>query len=158
MARGLRVVTVDTRDKGLEVCRKYQAEAVLDAREGTERVVQQVQVLIGVNATINLSDHETAAALACAITRPHGTLAQAAQPERVSVPFGEFIVRDITIKWTMFAGVKVSQQMLQETSQCGHLAEVTAFQGLLKVPKMLELARSGKLKGKVICVVDGNLK
>lgn len=159
-ARDLNVVAVDARDEGLELCRKYQAHEVLDAREGQKKVVERTQQVtdgLGVDATINVSDHATAAALSCAITRPHGTVVQVAQPENVSVPFAEIIVRDITIKGTMYGGVEDSRQMLDEASRHGVQAETVAFQGLQEVPKLLDFASSGRLKGKAICIVDGEL-
>lgn len=47
---------------------------------------------------MNVSDHETAAALGAAVTKMHGMLVQIAQPENVSVPFAELVFRDIRIR------------------------------------------------------------
>lgn len=51
----------------------------------------------GADATISVSDHETAAATSTAVTKMHGTVIQIAQPPNVSVPFAELIFRDIRI-------------------------------------------------------------
>ncbi|KPI42155.1 Alcohol dehydrogenase 4, mitochondrial [Cyphellophora attinorum] len=127
---------------------------------GKEEVVKQVQALtdgLGVESAINVSEHETSAPLACAITRMHGLVVQVSQPEMVSVPFTEFIFRDITIKGTLVAGQKISQEMLDVAGSSGVKVETQKFQGLDKVPDMVELAHSGKLSGKAVCVVDGSM-
>ena len=84
-AKGLNVVAIDARDEGLELCKKAGAKHVFDARVGKEKVVEQVQKLsdgLGVHASINVSEHETSADMACAIARMHGTMVQTAQPDR----------------------------------------------------------------------------
>ena len=81
-AMGLRVIGVDARDEALALARECGADVVLDAREGKERVVEHVQNVTdgrGVTASVTISDHHTAAALACAITAMHGTMVQIAQ-------------------------------------------------------------------------------
>jgi alcohol dehydrogenase, propanol-preferring len=85
LAKGLNVVAVDARDEGVALCKKAGAKHVFDARDGTEKVVEQVQKLtdgLGVHAAINVSEHESSADMACAITRMHGTMVQTAQPDR----------------------------------------------------------------------------
>ena len=85
-AMGYKIIAVDARDEALELCKKAGAETVLDAREGKEAVVKQVKEITGegCHATINLSEHETAAPLACAITRMHQKMIQISQPDIVS--------------------------------------------------------------------------
>jgi len=51
----------------------------------------------GADATLNVSDHKTAAALGAAVTKMHGLLVQIAQPPEVSIPFAEFVFRDIRV-------------------------------------------------------------
>jgi alcohol dehydrogenase, propanol-preferring len=85
LAKGYNVVAVDARDPGIELCKKAGAKHIFDVREGKEKVVDGIQKLtdgLGVHSTINVSEHETSAELSCAITRMHGTVVQAAQPER----------------------------------------------------------------------------
>ncbi|EXJ60750.1 hypothetical protein A1O7_04903 [Cladophialophora yegresii CBS 114405] len=156
-ARGLNVVAVDARDEGLELCKKAGAKHIFDARESKAKVVEQVRKLtdgLGVHASVNVSEHETSADMACAITRMHGTMVQTAQPDRVSVAFHELIFRDIRIKGTLIAGQEYSQQMLNDAAKHGVKVETNIFYGLEEVPKMVELAHSGKMKGKAVCVVD----
>lgn len=84
-ARGLNVAAIDARDEGLDLCRHAGATHVFDAREGKDVVVKKIQDLtggLGVHASINVSEHETSADMACAVTRMHGTMVQAAQPDR----------------------------------------------------------------------------
>ena len=79
-AKGLRVVAVDARDDGLNLSREVGADLVVDARKGKETVVEEVMKATGkgVDATIELSGHPTAAETGAAITRQHGRLVQVA--------------------------------------------------------------------------------
>jgi alcohol dehydrogenase, propanol-preferring len=157
VAKGINVVAVDARDAGMELCKAAGAKHIMDAREGTEAVVKKVQDLtdgLGVHAAVNVSEHESSAGLACAITRMHGLMVQVAQPPMVSVPFRELVFRDITIKGTLVAGQEIAQEMLNEVSRAGVNVETQKFKGLDKVPDMFELAHSGKLKGKAVCIVN----
>jgi len=80
-AFGLKVVGVDARDEGLALTREAGADLVLDAREGKEKMVETVHSVTdgrGVHACLNISDAESAAPTAAAITRSHGTVVQVA--------------------------------------------------------------------------------
>lgn len=159
-ASGVKVIAVDARDEGLEIARKYGADHVLDAREGKDVVVRKVQDLTGgkgVEATVNVSDHASTAALSAAITRTHGTVVQAAQPPEVSVPFMDIVLRDITIKGTMHGGKELADEMLEVVAKHGIKAETEIYYGLEEVPRMCELLEEGKVKGKAVCVVDKEL-
>ena len=159
-AKGINVVAVDARDEGLELCKKAGAKYVVDAREGKEKNVEQVQKLtngLGVEATINVSEHETSAPLSCAITRMHGTVVQVSQPDNVSVPFHEIIFRDIRIRGSLMSGPEQAQEMLNMCGDAGISVETNIFHGLDAVPKMVELAHSGKMKGKAVTVVNEDL-
>lgn len=156
-AKGIKVIAIDARDEALELCKKAGAEHVFDARKGKEEVVREIQKLTGgpgVNASINVSEHETAAPLACAITKMHGNMIQISQPAMVNIPFQELIFRDIKIKGSLVAGQEQSQEMLSLVGEKGIKVEVNTFDGLKEVPKMFNLAHSGKMKGKAVCVVD----
>lgn len=81
-AKGLKVIGIDARDEGLELTKKCGADEVVDARIGNEKVAAEAMRITGgrgAEATITISDHPTAAALACAVTRMHGTMVQVAQ-------------------------------------------------------------------------------
>lgn len=80
-AFGLKVVGVDARDEGLALTKEAGADVVCDARTGKEQVVKEVQKATGgkgVHAALNVSDAKSAAPLAAAITRQHGTVVQVA--------------------------------------------------------------------------------
>lgn len=160
-AKGIQVIAVDARDDGLEVARKAGADHVLDAREGKAKVVNRVQSLtggLGVEATINVSDHPSTAALSVAITRMHGTVIQAAQPQEITVPFQDVVLRDVTIKGTMYGDRETAQEMLDVVAKHDIKAETQVFDGLAEVPKMVELLEKGTVKGKAVCVVDRTLE
>lgn len=157
LALGINIVAIDARDEGIALCYKAGAKHVLDARDGIDKVSEEVRRLtdgLGVHASINVSEHETSADLACNVTRMHGIMVQAAQPDRVSVAFQQLIFRDIRIKGTLIAGQECSQQMLNDASKYNIQVETNVFYGLEQVPKMVELAHSGKMSGKAVCVVD----
>ena len=81
-AMGLRVVGVDARDEALKLAKECGADVVIDVRKKKEEIVNEVHEVTGgkgVDASITISDHQTAAALACAITVMHGTMVQIAQ-------------------------------------------------------------------------------
>lgn len=99
-ALGLVVIAIDARDEGLHLAKECGADTVIDERRGKEEVVEDVQKVTGgkgADATLNVSDHETAAALAAAVTKRHGLLVQIAQPPEVSLPFGKLVFRDIRV-------------------------------------------------------------
>jgi alcohol dehydrogenase, propanol-preferring len=80
----LKVVGIDARDEGLELSRELGADLMCDARQGKEKVLAEVKKFTGegVDATINVSDAKSAAALACAITKMHAKMIQIAQVRR----------------------------------------------------------------------------
>ena len=62
----MNVIAIDARDEGLEIAKKFGADHVLDARESKDEVVKKLQGLTGgkgVDATVNISDHPSTAAL-----------------------------------------------------------------------------------------------
>lgn len=96
----MKVIAIDASDEGLGLAKQCGADAVIDARQGKKHIVEEVKRINGgqlADATLNVSDHETAAATAVATTKTHGIMVQIAQPMNVSVPFTELISRDIRI-------------------------------------------------------------
>jgi propanol-preferring alcohol dehydrogenase len=87
--RDLRVIAIDARDEGLDASTKAGAEIVFDARSGSDAIADQVMVLTngdGCDATINFAESSQASALACRVTKTHGTMWQVAQVS-LAVPF-----------------------------------------------------------------------
>ena len=75
------MVAVDARDDGLNLSREMGADVVVDARKGKETMVEEVKKATGgkgVDVTIELSGHPSAAENSAAITRQHGRLIQVA--------------------------------------------------------------------------------
>ncbi len=57
------------------LCKECGADTVVDARSGKEKVVEQVKKVKGgqgADATLNVSDHESAAATGAAVTKMRG--------------------------------------------------------------------------------------
>ncbi|KAI4129230.1 MAG: hypothetical protein LQ338_002342 [Usnochroma carphineum] len=158
-AMGLQVVGIDARDEGLELARQLGAHVVVDARVGKEKVVEEVNKVtngLGVDSALTISDAPEAAALACAITKMHGTMIQIAQPPDVSVPFAELIFRDIRVHGSLLAPRREAQRMLDFVAEHNITVKTNAFLGLEEIPQLLELAHSGKMAGKGVVIVDGD--
>ena len=88
-AMGMVVVGVEARDEGIALAKDSGADVVVDARQEQGKVVEAVKKVtngMGVDATVNVSDAEGAAAMSCAITKIHGTVIQIAQVSSFSGP------------------------------------------------------------------------
>ncbi|KAI9840657.1 MAG: hypothetical protein M1837_001381 [Sclerophora amabilis] len=159
-ALGLQVVGVDARDEGLELSRSVGVDVLVDARRGKETVVEEVHQVTngaGVDATVNVSDAKSAAGLACAITKMHGKMIQIAQPDEVSIPFAELIFRDIHVQGSLISSRGEAQRMLELVAEHGIRVHTNIFHGLEQVPNLVELAHGGKMAGKGVIIVDGDL-
>jgi alcohol dehydrogenase, propanol-preferring len=76
-ALGLNVIAIDAREEALSLARECGADTLVDARSGKEKVVEEVKKVTGgqgADATLNVSDHESAAATGAAVTKMHGRL------------------------------------------------------------------------------------
>jgi propanol-preferring alcohol dehydrogenase len=155
-AVGLRVVGIDARDEGIALSKDCGAEFIVDARNPKDEVVKQVMEYTGegCDAVVNVSDADEAAALACAVTRIHGRMIQIAQPDRVSIPFMEFVFRNIKVEGSLISSAKQGDEMLQAVAKHGVTVKTNAFHGLDQVNKVVELSRSGRMKGKGIVIID----
>ncbi|KAL8779801.1 MAG: hypothetical protein Q9213_006759 [Squamulea squamosa] len=158
-ALGLRVVGIDARDQGLDLARNSGADVVIDARIGKEKVVDEVMKFTdgkGVDSALTISDAPGAAALGCAITKMHGTMIQIAQPPEVSVPYHELIFRDIRIHGSLLSTRLKSEsiRMLEFVAEHNITVKTNPFFGLREIPKLAELAHSGKMAGKAVVIVD----
>ena len=156
-ALGLRVIAIDARDEGLALARSCSADLVLDARIGKEHVVSEVQKATGgrgADATINMSDASSAAALAAAVTRMHGCMVQIAQPTEVVIPFTEIVFRDVRVVGSLTSSCGEAQKMLKLVAEHGIKVETNPFEGLKEVGRCVELAHSGNMKGKGVILID----
>lgn len=160
--KGLKVIGIDARDEGLELSKAMGADVVLDARKDKDEVVRQVQDLTreanpgnpGVDATVVLSDAESAAALGCAITKLHGTMVQVAQPSEVVIPFMELVFRDIRVKGSVLSSPEESNAMVSFIAEHGVKVETNVLEGLDKIDDLLTMVRSGKIRGKAVIIID----
>ncbi|KAF1981841.1 GroES-like protein [Aulographum hederae CBS 113979] len=154
-ALGLKVIAIDARDEGLEMSKK--GDVVIDARKGIDHVREEVFRITGgegSDAAINLSEADTAAATACAATKMHGLVVQIAQPKEVSVPFEELIFRDIRIRGSLLCTEEESKRMLDVVAEHNISVKTNPVHGLHELPKLVELAHSGKMQGKGIVIID----
>lgn len=156
--KGLKVVGIDARDDGLAITEAMGADLVVDARKGKDEVVKEVQAATpeggGVDATVTLADVPTAAALGCAVTKMHGTMVQVAQPENVSIPFQEFVFRDVRVKGSVVASPGESEAMVRFIADSGVRVRTNVYEGLDKIEELLEVIHGGKIQGKAVIVVD----
>ncbi|KAK0126435.1 hypothetical protein ONS95_008035 [Cadophora gregata] len=156
-ALGLKVVAIDARDEALSLARECGADTVIDARPGKENTVQEVKKVNDgklADATLNVSDYESAAATSAAVTKMHGVLVQIAQPTNVSVPFAELVFRDIRIRGSLISSRGECQKMLKVASENKIRVKTNPFYGLKEIPKAVELAHSGKMQGKPVVIID----
>lgn len=155
--QGLKVIGIDARDDGLAITKAMGADLVLDAREKQADVVSKVQEATGgagADATVTLSDANSAAALACAITKMHGTMVQIAQPDNIVIPFQEFVFRDIRVKGSMGGSPEESEAMVKFIAEHGVKVKTNVFEGLDKIEELLEAIHGGTIQGKAVIVVD----
>ena len=153
----MKVIAVDARDEGLELSKHYGADVVADARKGKEEVVKEVHKVTndeGSDASIVLSDHKDATAIACACTKMHGIAVQVAQPDIIEIPFPEIIFRDIKIHGSLICSPEESRSMLDTIAKHGVTVTTNPFYGLDKIGELTEMVHGGKIKGKAVIVVD----
>lgn len=151
------MIGIDARDEGLALSKEYGADIVIDIRKDLDAAVKEVHAVTnghGVDSTIGLSDHPTAAATACAITRFHGVLVQIAQPDQVSVPFHELIFRDIKIHGSLISSAAQSEEMVKCVSDNGISFKSQVFHRWESFESLLDQVHEGKVKGKALIVVD----
>ncbi|KAF2486307.1 alcohol dehydrogenase [Neohortaea acidophila] len=157
---GLKVVAVDARDDGLALSKEMGADVVLDARKGKDAVVEGAKAATGkqggVDATIELSGHPTAAETGAAIVRNHGRFVQVAIVDRVSIPVLEFLFRDIHVSGSLMASQKETEEMLHAVVKHKIHVENNIFDGLAVIPKVVEMLQNVQYRGKAAIVVDEN--
>ena len=151
------MIEIDARDEGLELTKKGGADVVIDARGGHETVVKEVHKVTngeGAAVCLNVSDAEKAMATSCAVTKMHGTVIQIAQPDNVVIPFAELIFRDIRVRGSLISSGAEARRMLDLVAEFDISVETNSFNGLDEIEKLVELAHSGRMKGKGIVVMD----
>lgn len=76
------------------------------------------------------------------------------QPDNVTIPFQELIFRDIRIRGSLICSAQEAKDMLQLVAKHNMSVNANAFKGLGEMKKLIELAESGKMKGKGIVIMD----
>lgn len=84
----------------------------------------------------------------------HGTMVQIAQPDNVTIPFAEFVFRDIRVKGSLLCSPEQSVDMLKFVAEHGIKVKTNPFYGLDKIGELVDLVHGGKIQGKAIIVVD----
>ncbi|KXL50424.1 hypothetical protein M433DRAFT_2074 [Acidomyces richmondensis BFW] len=156
-ALGLKVIGIDARDDGLDLSKKIGADVVADARKGKDEVVKEVEKVTDgrrADSTICVSDAQSAAGLACAVTKMHGTVVQIAQPDNIEVPFQEIVFRDVRIHGSLVCSAEESKSMLNTVAKHGISVKTNPFHGLESIGNLVEMVHSGKIQGKAIIIVD----
>ncbi|KAE9381659.1 GroES-like protein [Stipitochalara longipes BDJ] len=156
-ALGLHVIAIDARDEALSLTKECGADTLVDARLGKEKVIEEVKKVTGgqgADTTLNVSDHESAAATGAAVTKRHGILVQIAQPTNVSVPFQELVFRDVRIHGSLTSSRGECLKMLDAVSKNNIKVKTNVFKGIKEVPKAIELAHSGRMQGKPVILID----
>ena len=154
---GFKVIAIDARDEGLAVCREFGADLIVDARQSHDLVVKAVQEATnnrGVDATVNISEAKSAPATACAVTKMHGLVTQIAVAQDFSLPINELVFRDIRIKSSLISSPDEARDMLDVVAKNEIKVKVNLFKGLKEVQKLVDYARSGKMQGKAVVVID----
>lgn len=72
----------------------------------------------------------------------------------MTIPFRELIFRDIRIRGTLICSAQEASDMLQLVAKHNISVNANAFKGLVEMEKLIELAESGKMKGKGIVIMD----
>lgn len=70
------------------------------------------------------------------------------------MPFRELVFRDVRIHGSLVCSPEEAKWMLDVVTKHKISVSKTVFNGLAEIPKLIELAESGKLVGKGIIVVD----
>ncbi|KAI4261429.1 MAG: hypothetical protein L6R42_003370, partial [Xanthoria sp. 1 TBL-2021] len=109
--------------------------------------VKKVTDQKGVDSALTISDAPDAAALACAITKMHGTMVQIAQPPEVSVPYHELIFRDIRIHGSLLSRRLKSEsiRMLDFVAEHNITVKTNPFFGLKEIPNLVERPQFSEL-------------
>ncbi|KAH7143495.1 alcohol dehydrogenase [Dactylonectria macrodidyma] len=156
---GMYVIGIDARDEGLALSAKVGADIVLDARKGKTAVLDEVLRATGgrgVDATLNVSDHPEAAETAATITKKHGTMIQIAQPANVSISFQHLVFRDVRVQGSLMCSPQEFTKMIDFVANNQIFVEIGVYRGLYEVPRLAEDAKSGRLVGKGVVIIDEN--
>jgi len=66
----------------------------------------------------------------------------------------EFIFRDVRVQGSLICSPEEAKRMLDVVAEHNISVRKNPVHGLKELPKLLDLAHSGKMSGKGICIVD----
>ena len=78
----------------------------------------------------------------------------ASQPKDVSVPFHELVFRDVRIKGSLICSRGEADRMLSIVAEHNISVKTNPFYGIREIPRLIELAETGKMQGKAIAIID----
>jgi alcohol dehydrogenase, propanol-preferring len=147
---------MDMRDEAILLSRQFKADVVIDTRKSKEEIIKAAQAESsgGTNATVGISDHPDATALACAFTKMHGLVIKIALPEKVMVPYEEFIFRDFKLHGSPVCSPEESKAMVGDVAKYGIHVKTNVFHGLENVQELVDFVKEGKMTGKAVVVID----
>jgi alcohol dehydrogenase, propanol-preferring len=76
------------------------------------------------------------------------------QPTEVSIPFKEIIFRDIRIVGSLVSSRDQMAKMLETVVEHKITVKTNPVHGIKEIPKLVELAHSGKMSGKGVVIID----
>ena len=156
-ALGLNVIGVDNRDEAISLAQSCGTDLILDARDGPTSVVGAARAAtggFGADCTISMSFARESPALACAITKMHGTVIQVAEPEVVEIPPDELVFRDIRIRSTLIASGDESREMLDFFATHNIHVDTKPFYGIDKIFQLVDWTHQSTSIGKACLAID----
>jgi propanol-preferring alcohol dehydrogenase len=76
------------------------------------------------------------------------------QPDDVIIPFRELVFRDVRVRGSLMSSPSEAEHMLDTVAKDKITVASNPFDGLEKIPELIELAHSGKMSGKGMIIVD----
>lgn len=70
------------------------------------------------------------------------------------IPFQELVFRDIRVRGSLICSPEEAQRMLKVVDEHRIFVNTNSFNGLEDMEKLIELAESGKMKGKGVIIMD----
>ena len=151
------VIGIDNRDEALSLAKSCGTDYLFDVRDGPASVIAAARAAtdgFGADCTISMSFARESPALACAITRMHGTVLQVAEPEVVEIPPDELVFRDIRIRSTLIASGDESRDMLEFFAKHEIHVDTKPFYGIDKIFQLVDWVRQSNSIGKACLVID----
>jgi propanol-preferring alcohol dehydrogenase len=76
------------------------------------------------------------------------------QPPEVSIPFSEYIFRDIRVRGSFICSPGEAEEMLQLVVKHDIKVESNIFHGIREIPKVVDMLSKGQYRGKGVIIID----